>query len=201
MPETTYNRLADNWRPLFAIAEAAGADWPARAAAAFAALTSAEDTAAQGIGTTLLADIAAAFAEAETDKLPSTKLAEALAAIEGRPWHEWGKNPKPISANQVANQLKKFGIAPHPIRLGTEVARGYTVADFTDAFARFLPKASFPECYTVTTPANTGENALSKPLHPENLLHPGKCVSPNETGQCNGVTPCTPPAPQETLVL
>ena len=39
MPDTAFNRLADNWRPLFAIADVAGADWPARAAASFAALT------------------------------------------------------------------------------------------------------------------------------------------------------------------
>ena len=30
-----FNRLADNWRPLFALAEAAGGDWPKRARRAF----------------------------------------------------------------------------------------------------------------------------------------------------------------------
>lgn len=201
MPATAFNRLADNWRPLFAIAEAAGADWPARAAAAFAALTSREDSDAQGLGATLLADIAAIFSEAGADKLPSAKLAEALARIEGRPWAEFGKARKPISANQVANQLKKFGIAPHVVRLGTEVARGYDLADFADAFARFLPKASFPECNTVTPPANIGENALSRPLHPKNVLHPENATKPNGTSECYVVTPCNPPTPQEALVL
>src|SRR5260221_12116881 len=29
MPPTAYNRVADNWRPLFAIAHTVGGDWPA----------------------------------------------------------------------------------------------------------------------------------------------------------------------------
>ena len=36
LPNGVFNRLADNWRPLFAIAEIAGGDWPERCAAAFA---------------------------------------------------------------------------------------------------------------------------------------------------------------------
>ena len=31
MPPTAYNRVADNWRPLFAIAHTVGGDWPALA--------------------------------------------------------------------------------------------------------------------------------------------------------------------------
>jgi hypothetical protein len=30
LPDGVFNRLADNWRPLFAIAEISGADWPKR---------------------------------------------------------------------------------------------------------------------------------------------------------------------------
>src|SRR5260221_14749833 len=39
MPPSAYNRLADNWRPLFAIAQAAGGEWPRRALEAFNHLT------------------------------------------------------------------------------------------------------------------------------------------------------------------
>src|SRR6266581_3071825 len=35
MPKAAFNRLGDNWRPLFAIAQIAGGDWPARVLAAF----------------------------------------------------------------------------------------------------------------------------------------------------------------------
>src|SRR5204863_91392 len=39
LPPGAFNRLADNWRPLLAIAQIAGADWPARALNAFKCLS------------------------------------------------------------------------------------------------------------------------------------------------------------------
>jgi len=56
LPINASNRIADNWRPLFAVAEIAGGDWPRRATSAFSKLT-VEDTDEQGVGTMLLADI------------------------------------------------------------------------------------------------------------------------------------------------
>ena len=151
LPETAFNRIADNWRPLLAIAEVAGGDWPKRASEAFAKLTSTDDVDAQGIGTTLLADIAAIFAAEGTDRLSSAKLTESLAAIEGRPWAEWGKHRKPISTNQLAIQLRRFGISPDGIRIGGETPRGYLLDWFQEAFERYLPKPPPPECNTATT--------------------------------------------------
>lgn len=143
LPEAAFNRLADNWRPLFAVAEVTGGDWPRRAADAFAKLTSDDDLDAQGIGATLLADIAGIFAATGEDKLPSAKLVSALVEIEGRPWAEFGKAQKPISPNQLAKQLRRFGVAPCTIRVGDETAKGYALSDFTDAFERFLPAHRF----------------------------------------------------------
>jgi hypothetical protein len=97
LPGGAFNRLADNWRPLLGIAKVAGGDWPSRAAEAFAKLTGTDDLDAHGIRTLLLADIAAVFNKERTDRIPSAKLAEELAAIEGRPWAEWGKHRKSIS--------------------------------------------------------------------------------------------------------
>src|SRR6185369_4778834 len=39
MPPGAYNRVADNWRPLFAIAHTVGGDWPALALEAYHHLT------------------------------------------------------------------------------------------------------------------------------------------------------------------
>lgn len=143
LPETAYNRVADNWRPLFAIAEVAGGDWPERASACFAALTRTDDLDAESLGTMLLSDIADLFGKEQTDKLPSSKIATALAEIEGRPWAEWGKHRRPISPNQIANQLHRFSIAPKVIRVGEETARGYLLEDFQEAFDRYLPDTPF----------------------------------------------------------
>jgi hypothetical protein len=181
LPPTAFNRLADNWRPLFAIAEIAGGDWCKRAAEAFTKLTSTDDLDAQGVGTLLLADIAAVFAGEDTDKLPSEKLAEALAAMEGRPWAEWGKQRRPISKNQLANKLHPFNVKPHGIRIGDKTPRGYELADFQDAFDRYLPKPPLPGCNIATM---LGETPIFRVQQPESVLQPANAPY---TRECCGV--------------
>jgi hypothetical protein len=183
LPANAFNRLADNWRPLFAIAEAAGADWPQRVCAAFMALTATADLDAQGVGTMLLADILALFAAEKADRLPSSRLAEFLVAIEGRPWAEWGKHRKPISTNQLANQLRRFGISPRGIRVGDETPRGYLLDDFKEAFSRYLPDTPFPDCNNATT---LGKTAISEVQQPEFVLHPEKAPF---TRECCTIAP------------
>jgi putative DNA primase/helicase len=177
LPQTAFNRLADNWRPLCAIAQVAGGDWPKRAGEAFAKLTSSDDLDAQGIGTTLLADIAKVFNEEGTDKLPSAKLAESLAAIEGRPWAEWGRLRKPITPNQLANLLRRFGISPQGIRIGNETPRGYLLEQFQEQFDRYLPKPLPPDCNTATM---LGETPVSGVQQPNSVLHPEDGLSTRE---------------------
>jgi putative DNA primase/helicase len=150
LPDGAFNRLADNWRPLFAIAEIADGDWPKRAAAAFMKLTSRQDVDAQGIGTTLLADIQQIFKKAGVDRLPSATLCDSLAEIEGREWAEWGRARKPISTHQLAKLLRRFQVFPDTIRVGDETPRGYLLADFTEAFARYLPESPSPDCNGAT---------------------------------------------------
>src|SRR5208282_4272827 len=71
LPDGVYNRLADNWRPLFAIAEAAGGDWPKRAADALALLAAKDDAEGQSVGVQLLGDIREIFEEKIVkDKIP-----------------------------------------------------------------------------------------------------------------------------------
>lgn len=189
LPETAFNRLADNWRPLFAVAEIAGGDWPQRAADAFAKLTSKDDLDAQGIGARLLADIAATFAAARSDKLPSAKLAEALAAIEGKPWAEWGRDRKPISPNQLAIQLRPFGISPRTIKLPDgDTAKGYQREMFNEAFARYLPRSALSDRNPVTVPENVGDSALSETSPPQSGLRIENATSTNENELGDGVT-------------
>jgi hypothetical protein len=88
LPAGAFNRLADNWRPLFAIAEVVGGDWPQRAARAFALLTSQDDVDAHGIGTILLADVRTLFNEAATDRMFSKALVDSLVAMADEPWSE-----------------------------------------------------------------------------------------------------------------
>src|SRR5262249_23000116 len=95
------NRVADNWRPLFAIADLVGSDWPDRVRKAARSLAPKDS---DSIKTMLLADIKAAFdcREGEwADRMFSEMVTEALSGMEGRPWAEFGKSRKPITKNQL----------------------------------------------------------------------------------------------------
>ncbi len=138
LPVGAFNRVADNWRPLFAIAETAGGDWPHRAADAFAKLTSQEDADAQGPGVMLLADIQQVFIENHAERMFSKSLVEALCAMSDRPWPEAHKG-KSISEAWLARRLHAFGISSRTLRIGDQRAKGYELADFKEAFDRYLP--------------------------------------------------------------
>ena len=150
MPPEIFNRDADNWRPLLAIAEVAGDKWPklaqqvAKLCCAVSGVDDASrlelllgdirDTFAQ-LGAAPVAELFATSADLE---IPSKPLVEALAKIEGRPWAEMGKNGKPITQNRLARMLKPLGIRPG--KVGPEEARlnGYKLSQFKDAFDRYL---------------------------------------------------------------
>ena len=106
-----FNRAADNWRPLLAIVNAAGGDWPAKALSVAEASDAARRD--QSIKAELLSDIRAIIAERpHNDRISSTELAGTLGTLEGRPWAEWGRAGKPMTATALARQLDGFDIRP-----------------------------------------------------------------------------------------
>jgi uncharacterized protein DUF3631 len=137
LPPGAFNRLADNWRPLFAIAEIAGGDWPQRAAVAFAKLNSQDDADAEGLNMMLLADIRQTFVENRTEKMFSKMLVETLCAMTDRAWPEANKG-KPITETWLARRLRAFGISSRTLRIGDNRAKGYELADFAETFNRYL---------------------------------------------------------------
>jgi putative DNA primase/helicase len=132
LPSGLFNRTRDNWRPLIAIADSAGGHWPERARRVAVLLSgSAEDP---SLGIQLLSDIREIL---RTERLSSEDLCEDLRGLEDRPWAEDGIA---INPRQLARLLKPFGIAPKSVRLGRgSTPKGYTAAQFEDAFARYLP--------------------------------------------------------------
>ena len=135
MPESLHDRAADNWRPLLAIAEVAGGDWPKRARDAAKALSVGDD--GESAGVLLLRDLQDLFKERDIDRIASAELVETLIKLEERPWPEW-KAGKPITVRQVARILKPFNIAPEVFRVGETTHRGYNKDDCIDAFTRYL---------------------------------------------------------------
>jgi putative DNA primase/helicase len=141
MPEGLDDRAADNWRPLLAIADVVGVDWPTRARAAAIAMS--EGRGDDATGEMIIADIVAIFDEAGADRMRSEALAERLGKLENRPWPEW-RAGRTITPTQLAKLLRPFGIAPGNIRIGGEQGKGYRREQFDDAAARYLPPSSRP---------------------------------------------------------
>jgi Protein of unknown function (DUF3631) len=135
LPDGVFNRLADNWRPLFAIAEAAGEDWPKRCADAFAKLSSHDDADNESLRVNLLADIRQIFT---SERMFSKDVIDALKEMAERPWPEVCRG-KPITERWLARNLAGFGIHSKTLRIGDERAKGYEAADFSEAFERYLP--------------------------------------------------------------
>ena len=184
MPDGVFNREADNWRPLLAIAGAAGAPWPKRARAALDAAHTAEDD--ESRLAMLLADIKTTFAERSTDRLPSASLVAMLVEIEGRPWAEY-RAGKPITQNQLARALKPLGIAPQVIREGDSTPRGYTLRQFTEAFERYLAADG---AFKPQQRNKRDECSTSDPFQTatrENDVAVQKREKPNNDGLCCGV--------------
>jgi putative DNA primase/helicase len=148
MPAGFRDRLADNWRPLFAVADVAGGGWDSSARLAAQAILGGEvgdgGDDDGSVGALLLADVRAAFTARDADRLTSDELVASLTALEGRPWPEW-RAGRPLSTNQLARLLKPFGVKPRVLRVGDRTPRGYERAEFSDVWARYLAPPAAPE--------------------------------------------------------
>ena len=136
VPSSLRNRHADNWRGLFAVADIAGGDWPRLARYAAELLDEPDDD--DTLGLALLADIRELFEQRGEPHLSSAEIVDHLASLESRKWAELN-NGKPLSKNRLAALLKQFEVNPRGVRVGDRTPKGYHLADFTDAFSRYLP--------------------------------------------------------------
>ncbi len=190
------NRVADNWRPLFAIADASGGPWPKMVRAI--AIAADETNAEQSVSILLLQDIRWIFdgrpeiedngntvlGGPKLDRISSAELVSQLIAIEGRPWAEWGRSGKPMTQNALARMLDKFGIYPGTIRLLTgSTPKGYYREAFEEAFSVYLPSQ------TATPPQvnNHGHLRDFQSATLGNLMAVKKAQKPNTDGHCGVV--------------
>jgi putative DNA primase/helicase len=180
-----FNREADNWRTLFAIADTAGGDWPERARAA--AKAGHKPIEVESVRVLLLSDIRDVFWAKQTDRLPSATLAEALGAIEGRPWAEW-KAGRPMTATALARQLSAFKIAPATHRDGQATFKGYLFSDFDSMFERYLADPPVQTVTPLQTQQTSAQVARSEPSHENSMLRFETAKKPNNGGLCDGVT-------------
>ena len=134
-------RIAQVWRPLFAIADAAGSDWPERARKAADALSAVAGTFDDGetLGTMLLADVREEFrARDNPDSIRTKDLDTALNKLTERPWPTLS-NGKPMTAAKRGQTLMKYGIRPKNSRKNGSVVKVYERVEFEDAWSAYLP--------------------------------------------------------------
>jgi hypothetical protein len=135
MPPEAINRLADNWRPLFAIAQVVGGHWPQRLLEAFQQLQAASSQPVAlvnrppSLAEQLLADVRQVFAAAGADRLFSSYIVRALRALPNRPWSGSHAKAKPITETRLARLLSSLGVISQPLRIGADTARGYLRSD------------------------------------------------------------------------
>jgi hypothetical protein len=174
------DRAADAWEPLFAIADAAGGEWPARARDAAKMLAGAQEAAAAETDNnlTLLSDIRDIFADEfppghakhkeraddavhdglHGPRLSTRALLNRLHELEERPWSAWGTAKKRMTDKALGDLLRPYGVRSGTVRIGSSTSKGYYLRSFEDAFTRYLTLAPPSRRHTVTTPTSPGEN-------------------------------------------
>jgi putative DNA primase/helicase len=156
IPKGLNDRQADNWRPLLAIAEAVGGNWPSLARDAAKAL-SGTDLAEDSISVELLTDVSKIFETLGVPEITTTELVAELVKDDARPWAHW-KHDKPITARALARMLKPFHVFPqevyHPAR-----GQGYVRELFEQACAPYIPPSKLGSSGNAT---GTGISRYSK---------------------------------------
>ena len=155
VPNELNDRAADNWRPLLAIADEMGGDWPTLARSAARALAAQVDRDEQDEIAMLLADVRGVFSRHNARRLKTEDLAAGLISLCERPWVEWMPHQAP---RKLANLLRPFKIRSRKMRFGDSTYQGYEKAQFSDAFTRYLSTE-------VEQPEHTEHAAEVKPDH------------------------------------
>src|SRR5262249_1380745 len=125
VPDSLHDRAADNWRPLLAIADLAGRQWPALARKAACDLSGAEEDGSMNV--MLLTDVRTACGR--DDGMGSGALAAKLTADPERPWAEYNRG-KPLTQRQLARMLGDFGIISDTVHpQGLPQGKGYKRVD------------------------------------------------------------------------
>jgi len=158
IPVALRNRNADNWEPLLSIADLSGGDWPKIARHAALTLSGVED--APSLDQELLGDIREVFEARKAARMFSADLLAALIEDEERSWATYNRG-RPMSAKQLANRMKGYGIKAKQIKIGATNRNGYDVADFSDAFARYLSVAGVPSSTTLQANNHAGFSDFS----------------------------------------
>jgi Protein of unknown function (DUF3631) len=185
------DRAQDCWEPLLAIADLAGEEWAQHARSAAQKLHGIEEE-APSINAELLRDIKEAFERRGSSRLASALLIELLTEDDELPWATWNRG-FPMKPRQLAQRLAEFGIKPKTIRVSgaSGTPKGYDIADFRDAFTRYLSVSAETPCRSATTPQphNGGgsQSSASATTSATGSRHPQHATSTGCLGATNNL--------------
>ena len=166
------NRTADNWEPLFALADLAGGEWPMFARHAASKLNGDEEE-SLSVNEELLTDIRTIFDRKRTDRIDSSHLILALCEDEEAPWLTYNyKTGKPITQRQLSKRLSEFGIKPKNIKIGGRVLKGYQLEDFSDTFHRYLEKKGSQSATPLPAFNDGAFTVADRDLYPPENIYP-----------------------------
>lgn len=138
MPSGVEDRDADVWEALLAVADLAGERWAKAARVSAVTLVTAARCRPPSIGVLLLRDVKKVFdAHRGTDKLPTEDIISDLVDMDEAPWATIRKG-EPIDARSLAARLRKYGVSSKLHRIGDAVFKGYSCAQFEDAWKRYV---------------------------------------------------------------
>jgi putative DNA primase/helicase len=161
IPSGLNNRASANWKLLLALGELASGSWPKRAREAAERLSRSGRQPSDGVK--LLAAIKVIFAETGITVIASEQLVAELIKDQTAIWAGYNRGG-PITQRQVAHLLRPYGIEPdtvHPSKRSWESLKGYKLAQFEDAFTRYVP--ADPDIRTPTPASKPKLQSSKKP--------------------------------------
>jgi Protein of unknown function (DUF3631) len=187
-PAELNDRACDNWEPLFAVADLAGGDWPAKARTA--ALVLSGDVVSTSEGTQLLAAMKGLRDTLGVDRITSDSLVEELVKDKDSLWAAYGKSGRAITQRQIATLLEPYGVRPDSIRIpGYGTKKGYLFAWLEEAFDTYIENGkktpSDPEHRNKPRPTGTSDTFRSGTQG--DVFRMENSEKPNNDGPCSGV--------------
>lgn len=189
LPDALNDRAQDNWEALLAIADLLGGDWSKKARHAAMTISGVEEQ-SLSINEELLGDIKAIFERTNKDRLFTDELLSYLCTDDELSWATWNRG-RPITPRQLAGRLREFGIISKTVRNGTATRKGYDLAQFKDAFTRYLPNNPFLSV-TPTQPSSTNAYSDILSVTQPYVVTDEKTLEPLQHKACNAVTDKTP---------
>ena len=188
------HRSAQVWRPMFAVADAAGGSWPALIRNAAQALTKAAEKVSTGdsLGVELLADCKQVFKDADNpDWMPSEKLDTELNAMVERPWATL-TNGKHMTSQKRGRLLKPYGIRTRK----HQGVNAYDKASFETQWKIYLPETQDSEPENRKIGGNAGGSNASEPEGSESGFRFEDAAKPAQNRDSSGFPVSEPPIPK-----